>query len=83
MQRLLQEPVIESVLKSLLKRTMPKVEKPGVEIISAKLTGRESLRGRNHNKRRSYSAVWKREVLQESESGQNNDETEEYGINRA
>ena len=54
LQRLLQEPVIKSVLKPLLKRTiyimMPKVEKPEVEIISVQPTKRESLRGRNHNK---------------------------------
>ena len=90
-QRLLEEPAIESVVRGVLKRTidivMREVEKSDVEIVSVKPTEdvskKVSRRGQNHNKRRSYSAAWKLEVIQESESGQNNDEiVQEYGINR-
>ena len=55
LQRLLQEPAIESVVKSVLKRkvdiVMPKVEKTEVKILFVKPTEKKSLRGQNRNKR--------------------------------
>lgn len=86
LQRLLQEPAIESVVKSVLKRkvdiVMPKVEKTEVKILFVKPTEKKSLRGQNRNKRWSYSAKWKLEVIQESRSRQNNDEiAQKYSIN--
>ena len=55
LQRLLQEPAIESVVKSVLKRkvdiAMPKVEKTEVKILFVKPTEKKSLRGQNRNKR--------------------------------
>ena len=42
-----------------------------------------SLRGRSRDKRRSYTAAFKLEVIHESESGRNNHEiVQHYGINR-
>ena len=79
-------------MRRVLNRTIDivakEVDKSGVEIVAGvkpteEVPKKVSLRGQICDKRRSYTAAFKLEVIHESESGRNNDEIDQhYGINR-
>ena len=87
-QRLLEEPAIEFVVRSVLQRTVgivcKKVEDSVEKIIeTVPPPPKVSLRGCSGNKRRSYTATFKLEVIHESESGRKADEIAlHFGISR-
>ena len=87
-QWLLEEPAIEFVVQRVLQRTVNIVCKK-MKIWSKKISklpsqgvAKVSLRGRSGNKRLSYSSTFKLGVINESDSGRNDDEiASQFGIN--
>ena len=94
-QRILSEPAIESVVQYVLKRTVAvvvkNVEKSEVDDVVKNIlketvdavVKKLSLTGRGKHKRRSYSAAYKLEAIQEVESGRKPDEVAlQFGVHR-